>query len=367
MQQKNLHTPLKNALSQESTLQTAFLIGSQSRQTADFFADTDLLLLTSANFSPSNLVSRLKEVLQKDFWVRYDAITPKKIVLYGEHFQKIDLIYTSDTLKFKRWVAQAEVVDYQSAIWFDRAGLLTPALEPAKPDHKTSVAKWLSAFVVAFELASNAQAAGDGYRFYYHYNSALHHLVQLKRLLSVETLSESWMPRNFVFSVLQQEDIPTFLEMNAVTNLAFASEKKRKLLLFFYDTLAVAESKDYLDTSTRHKTVNFCESLFERDFFWNFRDASLINPRLKKGLIYRTSSLTRYQNLEHFEDFVRGRNILRAVDLRSYPEVEQQPYSADSQELFEHIHIPMDHRKHMDVFRADNMHGNAMVLAYSFL
>lgn len=361
-----LQTAVFDYLSGSAHIGSAFLLGSRGRETSDFFADLDIALLVAPIFDAEAWAEDFAKKLKNQMKLRYKAVSAHKIVFYGEEFIKLDLMFTTNRANFEHIVMISGIADLTPNIIADKQGVLKTFKAKKQTQALTEVKKYLSEFVIAYESASNSQSAGDGYRFYFHYNTALHALVQMKQLLSQTNPQEHVLPKNFIFSTLPNEEIPSFLDMNGVTHLAHANEKKRQLLSFFYDTLALAESQNLLTTSLRHSTVNFCESVYERDFFWNFRDISLINPRLKSGLIFRTSSLTRYQNLEQFEKFVRDRNILRAIDLRSYPEVEQQPYSPESQEFIEHIHVPMDHRKHMEAFRAENMHGHAMTHAYRF-
>lgn len=65
-----------------------------------------------------------------------------------------------------------------------------------------------------------------------------------------------------------------------------------------------------------------------RGYLWNFRDAATVNPLMRPGYIFRTSSLTRYQNKSFFIPLIAHLRLTGIIDLRTDEEKSENPYLA---------------------------------------
>jgi hypothetical protein len=215
-------------------------------------------------------------------------------------------------------------------------------------------------FIYEFELASNAHKRSDAFHFYFFYNCAFHCYIRLLQISRGDNRF-NFLPRKVTSDVLKnEEERQQFYKLASSLYLPEANKKKRALLEAFY---VVLNDLEYADLKA---TKDFCEYVFERDYLWNFRDAGEFNPNIKKGKIYRTSTLTNYQNDEFFKDFLKNRKITRVVDLRADRELSEMPYKKSTLDLFEYVHAPFDPWNQSIEFKANYNYGTNVEIAYRF-
>ncbi|NJK95622.1 MAG: hypothetical protein HC905_12600 [Bacteroidales bacterium] len=114
--------------------------------------------------------------------------------------------------------------------------------------------------------------------------------IQLNHLAKGQT-KFNFLPKNFIANVLTKAEQKDFYSLRGSLFLPEANEQKRKLLGFFYSSV-----QSLVTTEKLTELKLFCETIYNRDFLWNFRDISLHNPKIKSGLIYRTATMTLIQN-----------------------------------------------------------------------
>lgn len=100
------------------------------------------------------------------------------------------------------------------------------------------------------------------------------------------------------------------------------------------------------------------------DIIWNFRDVATLNKIFKKGRIFRSSSLTPYQDEPFFEDFIKKHNINKIIDLRDEREYAENPYSEKSLQLFEHFLLSIDPCNQSEDFIKKYHYGTNIQIAY---
>jgi len=215
-------------------------------------------------------------------------------------------------------------------------------------------------FLLEFEAASNSHKRSDNYKFYFSYNIALQLAVQLY-YLSLGEIEHYYLPKRFTTIFKTTEEQNFFRDLNGTLYLPEANKKKRNLLTFFYnaiENLKVHSPKEIEDMKS------FLEFVYSRDFIWNFRDISNFNTKIKVGIIYRSSSLTRYQDEPFFVDFIRKYNINKVVDLRDDDEYAENPYSESSLNLFKHLHFAINPRNQSEEFKLKYNYGTGNQIAY---
>lgn len=120
----------------------------------------------------------------------------------------------------------------------------------------------------------------------------------------------------------------------------------------------------------KSKLSNTTESIYIEEnhscYLWNFRDISLYNPRIKKGMIYRTATMTLFQNEDFFEEFLDKKKIKTVIDLRAEREVSESKYTVDSLQNFNWIHCPFDPWNQSIKFQATHHQGTNIEIAYRF-
>ena len=200
----------------------------------------------------------------------------------------------------------------------------------------------------------------DGYQFYFFYNIALQVAIQLNQLSKGQS-KFNFLPKNFIANVLTKEEQKDFYSLKATLFLPEANQQKRKLLDFFYSSIHNLATIERLE-----ETKEFCETIYSRDFLWNFRDISLHNPKIKSSVIYRTATMTLFQNENFFEEFISEKKIKTVIDLRAEREVSESNYTEKSLNNFEWVHTPFDPWSQSIEFQATHHQGTDIEIAYRF-
>jgi protein tyrosine/serine phosphatase len=293
-----------------------------------------------------------------------------KIVLYFNELPKAEIAFYQNISEHDRNYLGSEIpIDKISAsILFDRKEnalqhfqSITKAKESVKEKNKEAeTSNLINKFVYEFESCSNSHRRSDGYHFYFFYNIALQVAIQLNHLAKGQT-KFNFFPKNFIASVLTKEEQKSFYSLRGSLFLPEANEQKRKLLDFFYPSIQNLVTSEKLIVLKQ-----FCETIYSRDFLWNFRDISLHNSKIKSGLIYRTATMTLFQNENFFEEFISEKKIKTVIDLRAEKEVAESNYSESSLKNFIWIHAPFDPWKQSIEFQATYHQGTDIEIAYRF-
>jgi protein tyrosine/serine phosphatase len=200
----------------------------------------------------------------------------------------------------------------------------------------------------------------DAFQFYFFYNIALHIAIQLKHLSSGET-KYNFLPKYFVANTLKDEERNSFYNLKGTLFLPEANTQKRKLLDFFYSSIQTLVSNE-----KQEELKQFLEWLFERDFFWNFRDISTHNPKIKSGVVFRTATMSIFQNEYRFEDLLNNKQIKTVVDLRADREIEELPYNINTLTKFKYIKAQLDPWNQPEWFKEKYHNGTNEEIAYRF-
>jgi hypothetical protein len=274
----------------------------------------------------------------------------------------------SDIDSINRDFASSKITDFRNSILYQNdeykinleSYILDIINKNEDPNISFEIEKLIHKFIYEFESCSALHRRSDGYRFYYFYNIALHAAIQIY-YLSHDNLTNYYLPKYIHAEYLHGEDKEEFYKLNASLFLPEANEKKRKLLDFFYKAVGLTSLSVNLET---YKSL--CESFYERDFFWNFRDVSLNNPALKSGHIFRTATLTVLEGDSRLEMMLQKKNIKTIIDLRADRELDEHPYSAEFSNKINYIRTPFDPWNQPDWFKKDFHYGTKEEIAYRF-
>lgn len=372
MKQLKTIDQLKKMFPKVVGVEAALLFGSFGRNEASPNSDIDIQILVSNNFQ----TCFLKEELQKEFHTQIQSIREvalrNKVVVYFKMQPKIEFIICTHISEIDRYYIGSEITDIQKTILFEKPlssmdikAYLTKLLNDhdSRKSYKTSnkqIVDLIDKFVYEFENCSSMHRRSDGYQFYYFYNIALHIAIQLKHLSKGET-KYNFLPKYFIANVLTKEEQQLFHQLKGTLYLPEANRQKRLLLDFFYDAIETMVTKEELN-----EIKQICEWLFIRDFFWNFRDISTHNPKMKSGCIYRTATLTFFQHENKFEELLREKNIQTVIDIRADKEMEEMPYSEQTLSKFKYVKAQLDPWNQPDWFIQNHHQGANEEIAYRF-
>lgn len=368
MQVELLHE-LQQFLSESHEITAAILYGSIARGEYSANSDLDIALIVDEKFNRVSWRSRLKAHYSTRCVKILEVVLRNKIVLYLQDMPKIEFFILNSIEQLRKYYLGSEIPlelvettvlkdDSQEAIQYLKNLYQSRELN-FEPDEKI-VKKLLAKFLYEFESCSKAHARSDAYQFYYFYNIALHVCLQIHQL-SLGHRDFLFLPKKISSNSFKRDELPQFYNLTGSLFLLEANKVKRNLLSFFYDCM-----KKIGPTELLQESKQFCETIFERDFIWNFRDASKNNTELRSGFIFRTSSFTHVQNEEQFKRVIRENKIGTVIDLRADREILKAPYEPDSLQNLRYVHAPFDPWEQSEEFQAKYNNGTDFEIAYQF-
>ena len=298
-------------------LRAMFLIGSCAREEYSANSDIDLQLLVSSQFKQNQLT----QLLLREFRT-YDAIVRpcglrSKLTVYFKQYPKIEFGIYTQISEINRNYIGSEIKDLRRSVLYVCLKEETTILDHLKGLLRQDIPQpgiqkindLIDRFVYEFESASSMHRRSDAYQFYFFYNIALHCVVQLASLANGVTRF-NFLPKRFLTRCSRAEQ-KKFIELSGTLFLPEGNALKRKLLDYFY--ILVKQ----LAPLNLESTQEFCEMIYERDYFWNFRDLahniSCITPRC----IYRSSALCLVLEPDKALALLDQHQITTIIDLRA--------------------------------------------------
>lgn len=366
---KHIHTivSVKDILSRIENVEVALLYGSYARKEALGNSDLDIKLIVNENFNVQHFIKILEDEFDETVRSVHYIKLRNKVVVYFQELPKLEfgLCYSIEAIK--RDFLGSEIASLKDIVLYEKdkdrtqIALYLKQLIDAKKDLDTlDVDDLIDKFVYEFESCSSKHARSDGYQFYYFYNIAFHVAIQLNYLAKGKT-AYYFLPKNLMTSALSAEEQASFPELNGTTFLPEANTRKRALLDFFYSAIEKLVSQNKYE-----EWKAFCEWLYKRDFFWNFRDANAFNPKIKNQLIYRTSALALFQNTEELNVLLRENNIKTIIDLRADREMEAISYSDEILNQVKYVKAQFDPWDQPEWFKEKHNEGSNHEIAYRF-
>ena len=353
-------------------IDVALLYGSFGRNEATPNSDIDIQLLVNSDFE----ISILKDQLQKLFYTEVQSIREvamrNKVVVYFKYQPKIELSICTSISEIDKYYLGSEITDFEHTVLYqglpklyDIGSYLAQLTsdynsKKTKQQFEKHVVDLIDKFIYEFESCSSMQRRSDGYQFYFFYNIALHIAVQLNHL-SKGYSKFNFLPKYFIANILRKDEQETFYNLKGTLFLPEANQQKRKLLDFYYSAIETMVS-----TEKMSEVKMFCEWLYNRDFLWNFRDISTHNPKIKSGRIYRTATMTLFQNESRFDELLREKQINTVIDLRADKEIEELPYHEPALSKFKYVKAQLDPWNQPEWFKQKHHHGTNEEIAYRY-
>ena len=350
----------------------ALLYGSFGRNDANPNSDIDIQILVDEKFQSNNFIS----VLKKEFATKIQYISEislrNKVVLFFNSHPKIEFGICKSLDDINRNYLGSEITNVEQSILFAKEnwkGKIENYLRGIVEKHnvektankaqKTTL-ELVNKFVYEFENCSTMHRRSDAFQFYFFYNIALHISVQLKHLSTGET-KYNFLPKYFVANTLTAEERNSFYELKGTLLLPEANTQKRKLLDFFYSSIETLVSKE-----KQEELKQLLEWIFERDFFWNFRDISTHNSKIKSGVVYRTATMSIFQNENRFDELINNKRIKTVVDLRADREIDELPYNENTLSKIHYVRAQLDPWNQPEWFKEKFHYGTNEEIAYRF-
>lgn len=360
---------LKTAFPKTENIEAALLYGSYARKESTGNSDLDVKLIVNDKFNAQDFIADIKNEFSETIKrINYIQLR-NKVVVYFDDLPKLEFGLCYNLEAINRDFLGSEIINIENIILFERNEIETQIntylkhLLTLKEDCKLSkndIGALIEKFTYEFESCSSMHSRSDGYQFYYFYNIALHIAIQLNYLAKGKR-EYYFLPKNLMTSELSVEEQTDFPKLNGTTFLPEANKRKRALLDFFYGaTEQLVTKKKFIELK------EFCEWIYQRDFFWNFRDANTFNTKMNSQLIYRTSALALFQNTQELEELLNDKNIKTIIDLRADREIETISYSEEILNKVEYVKAQFDPWNQPEWFKEKHNEGSNHEIAYRF-
>ena len=354
----------ENVFPKSTGLNAALLIGSCARGTLTSKSDIDISLwIDKELFDVDKFTSLIKEFVGGIKKILPVAMRGK-IAVYFSDCPKMELLIFSTIDGLDKHFLGSEIENRLENVLFSKDGITKEKLlshlnaillqkKEKVPYEKERIVRELAdRFLYEFENASSKHKRSDSYKFYFDYNIAFQIAVQLS-YIARGSMEHYYLPKNFS-NGMSNEKKEEFISLAGSLDLQEANKKKRLLLDFFYEAIQNCNIHSKAETDN---IKEFLESVYSRDYIWNFRDISLFCKHCKSGLVFRSSSFTRYQHDKSvFESVIKQYKINLIVDLREDKELEGNSYDKEILEThgIRYLNLAIDTKRPLINF-ADNL------------
>lgn len=370
MQQLEIIKKLNHFFEQQREIDSCLLIGSFGRKDASVRSDIDIQIILNPDFSDFNPIQLINKLLKNQIQQSFYLEEKNKIVLYlNDEILLCEIFVYKSQEEVNKYFLGSEIDEVSNAILFDKTGKLKDYLNYIRVQYKNKknknrldeIEKNLIEFQYRFESCSSAHAKSDGYKFYLLYNNALNCLVRMIYWAN-DGMDYSYLPPDFL---TRYGHSINFLEHDGSMFLPKGNEIKRRLLDRLAYVIPILTKKYQIKTDT-NAILSFCERVYNRDYFWNFRDIATYNPYLKHNIVFRSTSLTKYQDEIAFVQLQNQYGIKHIIDLRTDDEVEECQYKEDILNSINYIRACIDPRIQSDSFKSRYNTGTNVEIAYAY-
>lgn len=367
MKQIEIIERLKQNIHYISNVDAMLLIGSFARGNPTYNSDIDLSILIGSDFDFTEFSCEIKNIFQKEIKDVWEIELRNKYVVYFKESPKLEFNICRQLNDIDKYFLGSEISDFSTCVILDRTGEIKNYLQDIlnrKANRKLDISNLYQQtfykFLYDFEQFSHFHRRSDAYKCYFQYNLALNDCFQLIQLNQQKT-EFLYLPdiQDYFYG---KEGHEKFIALSGTLYLSEVNQRKRSLLSLFYEA---TNNQMFIDDKTVAKTRDFLEYVFLRDYGYNFRDIADNCSQIKKGFIYRSSSLTRYQNETYLQSFLQTYSINKIVDLRADREKDKNPYNLDFPNVTI-IQAPLDPWNQSERFKAEYNYGNDSEIAYRF-
>lgn len=371
MKQKQIIQQLKNVFLTNRGIDAALLIGSFGRGTPKANSDIDIQILVNDKFDNPLFMTEINKSFTEDLRHHLYLVDKNKWCFYlYENLILIEISICYELRDIDLLYLGSEIDHPEKSILVDKQNILSEYLNAITIQKKTyaiikrqqNVERLIVSFQTYFANASLAHSKSDGYKFFLLFSHSLNALIRLVYIYENGT-THDYMPPNFLTDYGYR--LKLGIEKLGTMDLRVANQHKRELLDIFISYLPLICNKFKFNIS-QERTISFLEAIFSRDYFWNFRDVSKFNPKIKKGLIFRSAALCLFQNSGQFYELLEKKNIQTIVDLRAIKELQELNYKSQVKEKLSIIHTPFDPWNQSIEFKNTYNVGSNIEIAYQF-
>ena len=156
--------------------------------------------------------------------------------------------------------------------------------------------------------------------------------------------------RNPIFGLARMDldvDFPYYRKL--LPNISLSDTYFRTEVIKKFKLVMEELAKRYLFDFKINQAIKVLEKIYKEGYFWNVRDISYVDSQyLKKGVLYRSSALSRYSGSEELENFLTTNKIKTIIDLRTEKEISIIPYKNITTK-FDMVNVPIGPKDTIDL------------------
>lgn len=368
MKQKEIIDLLRTNLSGFKHVTSAILIGSFGRGNAVYNSDIDISLLVSSEFDAAQFQKELKRLFSAEARYVFKVGLRDKYVVYFFNSPKLEFNVCQHISDLDKYFLGSEIYDLGDNLLFDKENKLRNHLlkliktkKRAASNIKSLYVDTIDKFIYDFESFSHLHKRSSPYKSYFQYNLALNDCFQLLQL-NTNITAFIYLPDIQAY-FHGKEGREKLRRLSGTLYLPEVNQLKRNLLDLFYEIIS---DQKIISSKKIEELKNLCEWIYLRDYGYNFRDISSNCAKLKPGIIFRTSTLTRYQNNDYFPSILEKYRIRTIVDIRADREIKKDPYNKKQIKTAKIVWAPFDPWKRSEDFVKNHHYGSESEIAYRF-
>lgn len=352
-----------------SNINAILLIGSFGRNEGTYNSDIDLSILVNESFKEETFLEELRNIFPNEVQSILSVELRNKCVIFFKKISKLEFNICRDLSEIDKYFLGSEISDSSNCVLFDKQNFIENYLLKITKNKQSNpidlVNLYLTTvnkFIYDFEQFSHYHKRSDAYKTYFQYNLAFNDCLQLLQLNRGE-IEFLYLPSNQDF-FHGKDGRERLRRLSGTLYLPEVNQLKRELLNLFYETI---ETQKITDKINMEEIKCFLEWVLLRDYGFNFRDISDNSLKIKSGVIYRTSTLTRYQKNEEYLNFIlQKHSITTIIDLRSKErEIEKDPYLISLLDI-KIVETPFDPWNQSEYFKSNYNYGSDSEIAYRF-
>ncbi len=339
-----------------SGIRALILYGSTGRDEETLNSDLDLFVWLFPEADPKQLFHETKNFLRNEFseYIKGLQLEEKNKMLFffNQSPFKIELLYHSNLEHLRKYYSASHIPEDKipATILCDKTASALPVIknwvknnpyEHVKENGR--VDKIAERFAAEFANASFRHAVSDSYQFYFFSNIAFSKLIELAAIAFGQEKKFFFPPYFFQNILPKQSDWEElFKQAKPEIDLSLSNRIKENQIILFERILTELNRKDLI-----LQFGPFLRSIYERDFLWNFRDFAAYHPGLRKGMVYRSATLSIYPEkyIPKLKKILDRHGINTIIDLRSNEELKEFPYHPELLKDLNYNHIPLDPKK----------------------
>ena len=330
-----IHKVIQFALN-TTEIKAVIAIGSLAKKEMRNYSNINLVFLIKNNIE--DLHESLKELLSKIS--SFSLQTNGKIIFYlnytndvEERIIELEIFLLDDLFQIKNLIigSNLKIADLQNMILLNKQNSIQNALNEIiqenieyRKDFPKIIKSLSDEFIQNFGKACFSIRKTDLYQ-YYLYLSNCYSIITKLDAIRHENFENLQIPVYALARLDLRKDFP-FYRIN-IPNISIADKDIRLEYVFQFNYIMRKLNQKY-NLGYTEEIEQFLKKLDKEIYFWNLRDISYLDlDHLKPGILFRSSSLSRYSDQRKLKKFFSDQNIKTIIDLRSVEEVESGPYN----------------------------------------